>query len=82
MKFLKGCSVLITLFIYFCGAICITLLVPQGLHQRKILIHWMHRFSQLLLQILDVEYWVDDRAQNDSVPGTLYLAITFPTWMF
>lgn len=74
MKFLKGISVLITLFIYFCGAISIVLLVPRSLHQRRVLIHWMHRFSQLLLQILDVEYWVDDRAQDDSVPGTLYLA--------
>ena len=74
MKFLKGFSVLITLIIYFCGAITFALLIPRGIHQRRMLIHWMHRFSKLLLQILDVEYWVEYKAQVDSVPGTLYVA--------
>lgn len=74
MRIFKALSLLFALFVYAAIAFCLCCLIPFGLNQRKALIHWMHYFSKTLLQVLDVEYWVESRNHSEHTPGTLFLA--------
>lgn len=74
MKFLKGLSLTFSLGVFSFVSIGLCLFYDPGLKRRRALVQWMHRFSQRLIQVLDVHFWLDFRSTQEPPPGTLFLA--------
>jgi len=74
MKLLKGLSLFFSLFIFSFVSLGLCIFNSPGPKRRKALVHWMHQFSQRLIQVLDVHFWLDFRSAQEPSHGTLFLA--------
>lgn len=73
-RFLKAFSLVVALTFFVLIATGLIIFLPESKHRRKLLIHWMHHCSRIILQILDVHYWVEYRSDGNLTEGTLLLA--------
>lgn len=73
-RVLKGFSLILAIIFFVLISTPLLIFLPESHHRRKLLIHWMHHCSRLILQILDVHYWVEYRTEASPTEGTLLLA--------
>jgi 1-acyl-sn-glycerol-3-phosphate acyltransferase len=72
--FLKAFSLILALSFFVLVSTTLLIFLPETNHRRKLLVHWMHHCSRLILQILDVHYWVEYRTGASPTEGSLLLA--------
>ncbi|NBT58186.1 hypothetical protein EBT16_05325 [bacterium] len=73
-RFLKAFSLLFSIFFHLLVASIFLLLLPDSPERRRLLTKWMHHCSRILLGVLDIAYWIEDRTPHAPPQGTLFLA--------
>jgi len=73
-KVFKAFSLFLAITFHLLIASSLVILLPDSLRRRSLLVKWMHHCSRIILQILDIEFWIEDRTSYDPPGGTLFLA--------
>jgi 1-acyl-sn-glycerol-3-phosphate acyltransferase len=73
-RFFKAIALVFSILFFLVIASSLLLLLPNSKKRRNLLVKWMHHCSRIILQILDVECWIEDQTPSPPPAGTLFLA--------
>ncbi|NBX92447.1 MAG: 1-acyl-sn-glycerol-3-phosphate acyltransferase [Proteobacteria bacterium] len=73
-QFFKAISLACALLFHLVIASGLLIALPDTHERRLFLVQWMHHCSRIILQILDISFWVEDQTTSPPPAGTLFLA--------
>ncbi|NBX76896.1 MAG: hypothetical protein EBQ92_10115 [Proteobacteria bacterium] len=73
-RILKACSLFTAILFHFLVASSLLVLLPDSSYRRHLLMKWMHHCSRIILHLLDIDFWIEDRTHYHPPNGTLFLA--------
>jgi len=73
-RFFKALALVFSILFFLVIASSLLILIPNTKKRHHLLVVWMHHCSRIILQVLDIECWIEDQTDSPPPSGTLFLA--------